>query len=81
MPRREQCGRCGHWADGCERCGVWVPFLGAAIDGQPYCHTWAESTPTCYTQASWERTFPPREVDVTPRGLSLEITRLFYGKW
>jgi hypothetical protein len=32
------------------------PFLGAFIDGQPYCHMFSPGIPSCYTQAVREET-------------------------
>jgi len=39
------------------------PFLGASINNEPYCHTFAETTPTCYMQASWDQKPPARSGD------------------
>lgn len=55
----ETCTRCGHQSNGCQHCGREDPFLGAEIGGKPYCHTFSETTPTCYTVACWET--PVRE--------------------
>lgn len=58
--RVETCARCGHQSGGCPQCDRVDPFLGASIDGDPYCHTFSEATPTCYMQACWDQTWPAR---------------------
>lgn len=52
---KETCARCGHTAPTCERCGVDHPLLGAGIGDDRYCHTFIDTTPTCYMLAQWER--------------------------
>lgn len=56
MTRDETCVRCGHTSNGCARCNRMDPFLGAFIDGQPYCHMFSPGIPSCYTQAVREET-------------------------
>lgn len=53
--RDETCARCGHTSNGCARCRRMDPFLGAVIDGKPYCHAFSPTTPSCYTQAMREQ--------------------------
>lgn len=53
MNRDETCARCGHSSNGCARCRRMDPFLGAYIEGRPYCHTFSPSVPSCYTQTIW----------------------------